>query len=465
MYNSKLEEFKKYIKGRKVAFIGIGVSNIPAIKYINRLGAKVTAFDKRKPNDLGDICIELESLGVGLSLGDDYLESLVGFEVIFRSPSVRPDLPEIEKELDKGAVLTSEIEMVMEMCPGKIIGITGSGGKTTTTTLIGEMLNKQELEYYVGGNIGIPLFDKIEDMNENTIVVLELSSFQLMTMTKSPHIAVITSLSPDHLDVHKDLEEYYDSKKNIFKFQEKDDILILNYDNDLVRKLKTQANGIVKFFSGKERLSEGIILDDNKIKIAENKIRKHILNTDDIKIIGRYNLLNLCAAIQAVEGIVSIENIQKVANEFSGVEHRMQIVKEENGIRYINNSIASSPIKAITSLQDFNEKLILLVGGYDRNLDLDEFAKTIIEKGKILILFGQTKTKVKEALNRVIEEMTVPIDIKIIDSLNFEDAVIKAKINAKSGDTVLLSPGFASFDEFKDYKERGNKFLEIINKE
>ena len=465
MYNSKLEEFKKYIKGRKVAFIGIGVSNIPAIKYINRLGAKVTAFDKRNPTDLGDICIELESLGVGLSLGDDYLESLDGFEVIFRSPSVRPDLPEIEKQLDKGAVLTSEIEMVMEMCPGKIIGITGSGGKTTTTTLIGEMLNKQELEYYVGGNIGIPLFDKIEDMNENTIVVLELSSFQLMTMTKSPNISVITSLSPDHLDVHKDLDEYYDSKKNIFRFQEKDDILILNYDNDLVRKLKVEAKGIVKFFSGKEKLSEGIILDDNKIKIAENKIRKHILNTDDIKIIGRYNLLNLCAAIQAVEGIVSIENIQKVANEFSGVEHRMQIVKEENGIRYINNSIASSPIKAITSMQDFDEKLILLVGGYDRNLDLDEFAKAIIEKGKILILFGQTKTKVKEALNRVIDEMTFPIDIKIIDSLNFEDAVKKAKLNAKSGDTVLLSPGFASFDEFKDYKERGNKFLEIINKE
>ena len=465
MYNSKLEEFKKYIKGRKVAFIGIGVSNIPAIKYINRLGARVTAFDKRKPNDLGDICIELESLGVGLSLGDEYLDSLVGYEVIFRSPSVRPDLPEIEKELDRGAILTSEIEMVMEMCPGKIIGITGSGGKTTTTTLIGEMLREQGLEYFVGGNIGIPLFDKIEDMTENTIVVLELSSFQLMTMTKSPHIAIVTSLSPDHLDIHKDLDEYYESKKNIFRYQESDDILILNYDNDIVRKLKNEAKGKIKFFSGKEKLSEGIILDDNKIKISENKIRRHILNVDDIKIIGKYNLLNLCAAILAVEDLVSIENIQKVATQFNGVEHRMQIVREDNGIRYINNSIASSPIKAITSLQDFTEKIILLIGGYDRNLNLDELAKTIVEKAKILILFGQTKSKVREALDKVMTEMTVPIDIKIIDSLNFEDAVKKAKANAKPGDTVILSPGFASFDEFKDYRERGNKFSEIINRE
>ncbi len=465
MYNSKLEEFKKYIKGRRVAFIGIGVSNIPAIKYINRLGAKVTAFDKRKPSELGDICIELESLGVGLVLGDDYLDELVGFEVIFRSPSVRPDLPQIEKELDKGAILTSEIEMVMEMCPGKIIGVTGSGGKTTTTTLIGQMLMEQGIECYVGGNIGIPLFDKIEEMTEDAIVVLELSSFQLMTMRKSPNIAVITSLSPDHLDIHTDLDEYYDSKKNIFRYQEVEDTLILNYDNDLVRKLKNETNSKVEFFSAKERLTQGIILDDNRIKIAENKIRKHILNVADMKIIGTYNLLNVCAAILAVKDIVSIVNIQKVAMEFNGVEHRMEIVKDEDGIRYINNSIASSPIKAITSLEDFKEKLILLVGGYDRNIELDEFAKVIIEKAKILILFGQTKLKIKEAIDRALEEMTVPVDLKIIEALNFEDAVKKAKYNAKSGDTVLLSPGFASFDEFKDYRERGNKFSEIVNKE
>lgn len=462
MVNDKLEEFKKYIKGRKVAFVGLGTSNVPAIKYLNRLGARITGFDDRDAQKLGDICVELESLGINLSLGEGYLEDLAGFDVIFRSPSARPDKPEFIKEINRGAILTSEIELVMEMCPGKIIGVTGSAGKTTTSVLIYEMLKAQELDCYIGGNIGITLLDKVEQMDDNTVVVLELSSFQLMTMKVSPNIAIITALAPDHLDVHTSVEEYYESKENIFKYQSKQDKLILNYDNDLVRNLRYKTQSQVKFFSAKEKLTDGIIIDDGKIKLAENKIRKHILNVNDIAMIGVHNQMNLCAAILAVEGIVSYENIQKVALTFTGVEHRMEILPEKNGIKYINNSIASSPIKAISSLYSFDNKIILIAGGIDRNLDFTDFAKAIIEKVKVLVLVGNTKEKIKETVLNQLEQTQIPVDLKLIECDGFEEVIKKANQYAKDGDIVMLSPGCASFDFFKDYKERGNFFKKLV---
>ncbi len=462
MYNSKLEEFKRYIRNRKVAFIGIGISNIPAMKYLSKLGANVTGFDKKTYQQLGDICLELESMGIQLSLGEKYLDGLVGFDVIFRSPTVRPDIIQIQRELNMGAVLTSEIEMVMQMCPGKIIGITGSGGKTTTSTLIYNMLKEQGVNCYLGGNIGTPLFDKIDEMEENSIVVLELSSFQLLTMKKSPHIAVITSLAPDHLDVHTSLEEYYEAKTNIFKYQNENDILVLNYDNDILKEYIQQAKGKVKLYSKNTKLDNGIILDDGKVKIASNKVRRHVIDTSQIRMVGKYNVMNLCAAILATEGIVSIENVIKVAESFAGVHHRMEFVAQKNGVKYINNSIASSPIKAITSIEDIEEKIILLAGGYDKHVGFEEFATTIINKVKTVLLFGETKEKIRDAIAQKLEGLQQPSDIKIIMCNNFEGAVKNAIQIANSGDVVVLSPGCASFDEFKNYQERGNKFKEII---
>ena len=460
MGNSKLEEFKRYIRNRKVAFIGIGVSNIPAMKYLSKMGANVTGFDKKTYQELGDICIELESMGIGLSLGEKYLETLMGYDVIFRSPTVRPDMIQIQRELKMGAVLTSEIEMVMKMCPGTIIGVTGSGGKTTTSTLIYNMLSEQGKDCYLGGNIGVPLFDKIEEMNEDTIVVLELSSFQLMTMNKSPHIAVMTSLAPDHLDIHTSLEEYYDAKTNIFKYQNEDDILILNYDNEILREYIPKAKGRVRLYSQTTKLDTGVIVADEKIKIANNKVRRHIIDCNEIAMVGKYNQMNLCAAVLATDGIVDIENVAKVARTFTGVHHRMELVAVKDKVKYINNSIASSPIKSITSIQDIEQKIILLAGGYDKHVDFEDFAKTIIEKAKVVFLFGQTKYKIKEAIDRQLEEINSNLEVVMCD--NFDIATKKAIDYAVEGDMVILSPGCASFDEFKNYQERGNRFKEII---
>lgn len=463
MYNSKLEDFKKYIRNKKVAFIGIGMSNLPAMKYVNKLGAIVTAFDRREAIELDDICIEIESLGINMSLGKDYLENLVGFDLIFRSPSARPDQSEIIKEVERGAILTSEIELVMDMCPGKIIGITGSAGKTTTTTLIYEMLKEEGKECFIGGNIGYQLFDKIEEMNEESIVVLELSSFQLMTMEVSPHISVITSLAPDHLDIHKSIEEYYESKKNIYRYQKEDDILVLNYDDIEIRNMKNEAKGKVKFFSSKEKLTEGIILDDNKIKIAQNRIRKHIVNVQDVNLLGEFNYMNLCAAMIALEGIVSFETMQKVAMNFSGVEHRMEIVGRKNGVTYVNNSIASSPIKAASCLKCFDKKVIAIVGGLDRGLDFKKFAVEIINNVKVVILCGQTKEKIKQAINEAMEKIEIPVDLKIIECEDFYNVVKIAQENANVGDYVVLAPGAASFDQFENYKEKGELFKKLID--
>lgn len=461
MCNNKLEEFKRYIKNRKVAFIGIGVSNIPAMKYLSKLGAIVTGFDKKDYQQLGDTCIELESMGINLSLGEKYLDSLVGFDVIFRSPTVRPDIVQIQRELNMGAVLTSEIEMVMKMCPGTIIGVTGSGGKTTTSTLIYNMLKEENLDCYLGGNIGTPLFDKIDQMKEDSIIVLELSSFQLLTMNASPHIAVMTSMAPDHLDIHKSLDEYYNAKTNIFKYQNENDILVLNYDNEILKDYVNVAKGKCKLYSKNTKLENGIILDDGKIKIANNKVRRHIIDVADIRMVGKYNAMNLCAAILATEGLVSINSVIKVAQEFAGVHHRMEFVANKNGVTYINNSIASSPIKAITSIEDIEEKIVLLAGGYDKNIGFEDFAKTIVNKAKAVILFGETKEKIREEILKQWENASQN-DIKIVMCNNFENAVKNAIQIAKANDIVVLSPGCASFDEFKDYQERGNKFKEII---
>lgn len=462
MGNSKLEEFKRYIRNRKVAFIGVGVSNIPAMKYLSKIGANVTGFDRKTYQELGDICIELESMGINLSLGDKYLDTLVGYDVIFRSPTVRPDMIHIQRELKMGAVLTSEIEMVMQMCPGTIIGVTGSGGKTTTSTLIYNMLEKQGCNCYLGGNIGTPLFDKIEEMTEDSIVVLELSSFQLLTMQKSPHIAVMTSMAPDHLDIHTSLEEYYEAKTNIFKYQNEEDILILNYDNPILKDYIGKAKGVVKLYTKDAKLDNGIMIDDEKIKLAHNKVRRHIVNLDEICMIGKYNAMNIGAAILATEGIVDMENAIQVAKTFTGVHHRMELVAVKDGVKYINNSIASSPIKAKTSIEDIEERIILLAGGYDKKVEFDEFAKTVVQKAKNVILFGETKYKIKEAIDIELENNKEDIEISICNT--FEEAVEKSIQISTTGDVVILSPACASFDEFKDYQERGNKFKDIIEK-
>lgn len=373
--------------GRKVAVIGLGVSNTPLIEYLHNVNAKVTVFDKRNPSEISqEVLKQIQEFHMEVSLGEGYLSKLIGFDIIFRSPSCRPDLPEIQAELERGAILTSEIEMVMELCPGKIIGVTGSDGKTTTTTLIYEILKAKGYSCYLGGNIGIPLFTKIREMKPEDIVVLELSSFQLMNMKISPDIAVVTNVTPNHLDIHKSYDEYIEAKKAIFKSQSKEGIVVLNYDNDITRQMAEEVSGKVIFFSSKTKLENGYIVDEDKIKLCENGLRRHILESKQLYLRGKHNLENSCAALAATSSFVDLDTQIKVITSFQGVEHRLEFVREINGVKWYNDSIGSSPTRTIAGLNSFEEKIVLIAGGYDKHLDYEPLAKPILEHVSSLIL-------------------------------------------------------------------------------
>lgn len=461
MLNEKLIEFNNYIRGKKVAVLGIGVSNVPLIDYLYKHASIVTLFDKKEEEKIDKSIInKIKKYGMNLSLGENYLEKLTGFDIIFRSPSMRPDIPEIVKELERGAILTSEIELVIEMCPGTVIGVTGSDGKTTTTSLIYEILKENNKKCYLGGNIGIPLFTKIEEMDKETYVVLELSSFQLMTMKVSPKISVITNITPNHLDIHKSYDEYIEAKANIFKYQDETGLLVANYDNEITRNLAKKANGKVIYFSSKEKIENGIIVDDKIIKKSEDGLRRHILNTKNMILRGIHNFENACAAIGATSKIVDIEDQAKAIKDFRGVEHRLEFVRKIDGIKWYNDSIGSSPTRTIAGLNAFDEKIVLIAGGYDKHLDYTPIAKPIVDNVSSLILIGQTADKIEKAVRDELKAQRKTMDIYRVNTL--EETVKVARDVAKLGEIVLFSPASASFDMFKDFMERGNKFKKIV---
>ena len=460
--NEKLEEFFNYIRNRKIAIIGLGVSNIPLLSYLHDLGAKITVFDNRTIDNIDKNIMDIiTNNNIEFSFGKNNLSKLNGFDIIFRSPTCREDWPELVKEAKRGAIITSEIEMLMELCPGTIIGVTGSDGKTTTTSLIYEIVKKQGFNCYLGGNIGIPLFTKIQEMKPNDMVILELSSFQLMNIHTSPNIAVITNISPNHLDFHKYYEEYIEAKKNIFKYQNEDGILVLNYDNEITRECAKEAKGKVIFFSRENKLDNGVILDDDIIKVCDNKLRKHILNTKDLLLRGKHNYENVCTAIAATLEIASTENQIEAVTQFKGVKHRLEFVKEINGVKWYNDSIGTSPTRTIAGLKSFNEKIVLIAGGYDKHLDYTPIAKPILDNVSVLILMGQTSKKIKESVENEMKVEQKRIEIYECDTL--QETVNTAKKVAKKGEVVLFSPASASFDMYKNFEERGDKFKSIVN--
>ncbi len=461
--NERLEEFNNYLKNRKVAIIGLGVSNIPLLDYMNEKEAIVTVFDDRTIDKIPIEALEkIRKYEVNSYFGEESLKNLKGFDIIFRSPSCMPTKEELQEEVKRGAVLTSEIEMVLQMSPSTIIGVTGSDGKTTTTTLIYEIIKAKGYKCFLGGNIGTPLFTKIQEMMPEDIVVLEMSSFQLMGMEVSPQISVITNISPNHLNIHKDYEEYIEAKKNIFKYQDSNGIVVLNYDNDITREIANEANGKVKFFSSKEKLSDGIILDDGIIKECKDKVRRHILDTKNIKLRGNHNYENACAAIAVTGGLVDIDTQINVISNFEGVEHRLELVKEIDGVKWYNDSIGTSPTRTMAGLQSFDEEIILIAGGYDKHLDYVPLAKPILDKVKTLILMGQTADKIFYAVKEEAEKQNKQIETYMCNSL--EDTVKIAHKVAKQGQIVLFSPASASFDLFKNFAERGEKFKELVNR-
>lgn len=455
---TKLEEFKQNIKGKTVTVIGIGISNLPLIKYLVSLGAgEVHACDRRLREKLGETADDLEKIGVKLHLGDDYLEYLTG-DMIFRTPGLRYDVPQLMAARERGARVTSEMEVFMEVCPSHKIAVTGSDGKTTTTTLIHKMLTEAGYTTWLGGNIGNPLLTDTEKMKSEDWVILELSSFQLHTMQTSPEIAAVTNLSPNHLDYHKDYQEYIDAKKNIFLHQDKNGAVVLNADNPDSVPLAKEAKGIVRLFSRQTKAD--VYLDGDIIKRGETPV----LNIKDIKIPGMHNVENYMTAIAAVEGLVSDDIIVKIAKEFGGVEHRIELVRTLDGVRYYNSSIDSSPNRTINTLRVFTEKVIMIAGGKDKGIPYDAVGPAIAEHVKTLILIGMTSDKIEEALKKEIKATGRGADVEVIRVTSYEDAVNTARAKAEKGDVVLLSPASTSFDMFNNFMERGNLFKDLVNK-
>ena len=455
-----LRDYIESLRHKTVAVIGIGVSNTPLLELLLAEGIRVTACDKRSREQMGEQAEHLEQLGCELHLGADYLkDSDAG--VIFRTPGLRPDVPEIAACVDRGAVLTSEMEVFFEVCPCTIIAVTGSDGKTTTTTIIAELLKAAGRRVWVGGNIGHPLLCEADGMLATDYAVLELSSFQLMTMKHSPHIAVVTNLAPNHLDVHRDMAEYVAAKENIFRHQSGEDVAVFNADNDITAEQSRRAPGRARLFSRQDEVADGVFLRGEDIVCRSGGHERVVMTTGDIKIPGVHNVENYMAAIAAVDGLVPDEVIRDFAREFGGVEHRIELVRTYRGVRYYNDSIASSPSRTIAGLRSFHEKVILIAGGYDKHIPFDVLGPEIVEHVKLLVLCGATADKIRAAVENA--PGYEPGKPEILDVTPFTAAVEAARDRAQPGDVVTLSPACAAFDQFKNFAERGKFFKSIVN--
>ena len=448
-----MSAFEKYftsLQGKKIAVLGLGVSNRPLVRLLLEFGCDVLGCDRTPREKLDPEVLQLEELGCKLSVGDHYLDG-VEADLLFRTPGMHPGNPAIEALRSRGAQVTSEMEVFFEVCPCRLLAVTGSDGKTTTTTLVSEMLKAAGKTVWLGGNIGTPLLPLVRQMKPEDYAVVELSSFQLMDMTRSPQRAIVTNLAPNHLDIHKDMEEYVDSKKNIFRFQKPGDLLILNADNDITSGFR--GNGETRFFS--RRGDAHVCLKDGVIYRGG----KAVLNTADILLPGVHNIENYMAAIAMVEGLVEDDTIRQVAKTFGGVEHRIELVRIKDGVKYYNDSIASSPSRTIAGLRSFQEKVILIAGGYDKHIPYDVLGPEICAHVKQVFLCGATAPQIRAAVETCGDFHG---QVQLTDCGNFENAVRTAAAAAREGDIVLMSPASASFDEFKNFMVRGEFFKKIV---
>ena len=454
-----LKEYIASLKDKKVAVAGVGISNTPLLRLLAKSGIRVTACDRRSPEALGGVYEELRDLGVDFRLGDGYLDGLDA-DVIFRTPGLHPETPGLADAVARGAVLTSEMEAFFEVCPCRIVAVTGSDGKTTTTTVISELLKAAGYTVHVGGNIGHPLLCEAGDMSPEDFAVLELSSFQLMTMTRSADVAVVTNVAPNHLDIHRSMDEYVDAKRRVFKNQTPDGLTVLNLDNDITRGFMAEAKGAVRAFSRRERPEDGVYLEGGVIWDVQGEKRTRIMDASEIFIPGVHNVENYMAAFAAVRDLVSPEICRRVAMEFTGVEHRIELVRTLHGVKYYNDSIASSPSRTIAGLRCFDKKVVLIADGKDKGVSFDDLGPEIVDHVKTLVLTGFTAEKIRDAVLRAKNYAGEP-EIRMVE--DFRDAVLEAQRAAEEGDSVILSPASTSFDRFKNFEERGNVFKKIVN--
>lgn len=458
-----MDQIRSYfdsLKDKDVSVVGLGVSHRPLIDLLVRNDISVTAYDRKPAAELGDFFQEYSKKGVRFVLGEDYLNQLSG-DVIFKTPGMRGDLPAFCRARAAGSLVTSEMEVFFELCPCPIFAVTGSDGKTTTTTLISKFLTVQGKKCHLGGNIGTPLLPKIFEISSDDAAVVELSSFQLNDMKRSAQTSVVTNVAPNHLDWHTGMQEYIDAKRNIFRFRN-DGVLVLNYDNEITRGFAEETSSEVRFFSFREPVPHGVYLKENgDICIADGLRSRVVMNRSQIRIIGDHNVENYMAAIAATLGFVDSEVIRTVAETFGGVEHRMEFVREWNGVKWYNDSIATSPTRVIAGLKAQPQRIIMLAGGYDKKIPFEPMVPYILEKVKCLILTGATSEKIRSAV--VSHPDYSPDRLRIEQCSSWEEAIDFAKQIAEPGDTVSLSPACAAFDCFANFEKRGEYYKQRVN--
>ena len=453
--NHLVDQYFDSLTDKRVAVLGIGVSNRPLIRMLLARGICVLACDKTPREKLDAEVLELEQAGAVLHVGEHYLDD-VQADIVFRTPGMHPDIPALRQLRESGAEITSEMEVFFEVCPCHIIAVTGSDGKTTTTTLIAKILEHAGHRVWIGGNIGAPLLPQAAEMTPTDLAVVELSSFQLMSMERSADIAVVTNVAPNHLDVHKDMAEYVQAKKNVFAHQDGSGKVVLNYDNDITRAFAADAPGAVEFFSRQARPAHGVYLEDGTIF----RDGKPIMDAADIRIPGVHNIENYMAAACAVEGLATDEDIDAVARSFAGVEHRIEFVREKDGVKYYNDSIASSPSRTIAGLHSFHQKLVLIAGGYDKKIPFDALGPEICGHVRLLILCGATAEKIEAAVCAAPEYQ--PGQPEILHAATLAEAVQLAQAHSVPGDIVTLSPACAAFDQFKNFMVRGETYKRLV---
>ena len=474
-----IDEYCRELASKRVTVLGIGISNMPLIHFLHKIGVKhIRAVDKGGNTEKarGELLAAVDALKADgilqdCCIGEDYLKDIGDdTDIIFKTPIVRFDIPELCDARKKGVVVTSEMEEFMKLCPAKIFAVTGSDGKTTTTTLVYKILSEHyssdpSVKVWVGGNIGQPLFSYIKDIKPEDKVVLELSSFQLMNADVCPDVSVVTNITPNHLDVHKDYAEYIDAKKAVFANQTSEGVVVLNSDNEITsvfaKNVNSEITANIREFSYDRELPRGMCMKDGAIFFCGQRV----VSAEDIKLPGRHNIENYMAAISAVWDDIDgdTDAVYRVATSFGGVEHRLEFVRELDGVKYYNSSIDSSPNRTIKALSVFKDRnVVMIAGGKDKKIPYDEIGEPVAKKVKVLILTGPTAEKIESAVISYFKKIEKTCDIKIIHASSYQEAVSAAKDNAVSGDNVLLSPASTSFDMFKNFEERGNIFKQLV---
>ncbi len=461
-YMTKAEKFFNGIKDKKVAFIGMGVTNNDTVRLFLKKGIDVTVCDRKDKAAAGSIAEEFEAAGAKLSLGENYLDAIYDCDIVFRAPGVYYNIPELKKARDMGIVVTSEMEVFFDLCPCKLYAITGTDGKTTTTTITAETLARSGRTVHKGGNIGRALLPIIEEIKEEDAAVVELSSFQLISMRRSPRSAAVTNIYPDHLNVHSSMQEYIDAKKNILLHQNAFSRTVLNMDNEETNRLSEFVRGDLYKFSRLQKPERGAYLDgDGWLCFTDKGVTERIVHKDEIKIPGLHNVENYLTAIALLHGDVPNEAFAETAREFGGVEHRIEFVRELDGVKYYNDSIATSPVSVTAGLNAFGRRIIVIAGGSDKKLDYGQLAEPINTYVKTLVLLGATADKIEAAVRAYPHYDAEKCPIVRVGTM--EEAVAAARKAARSGDIVTLSPASASFDMYKNFEERGRHYKSIVN--